>query len=65
MTVERHLVGAGRLGDRIDADASDPVLVEQVPGGAGDPIARTGPAHDALLIQPGSSCRRKFVRHGY
>src|SRR5271154_7516072 len=65
VTVERHLVGAGRLSDRIDADASDTVLVEQVPGGASDPIARTGPAHDAFLTQPSRSCRLKFAFHGY
>src|SRR5271168_3889331 len=34
VTVERHLVGAGRLSDRVDADASDSVFMEQTPGGA-------------------------------
>ena len=29
MTVERHLVGLGRLGDGIDADTADAVLPKQ------------------------------------
>jgi len=55
VTVERHLVGAGRLGDRIDANASDSVFMEQVPGGAGNPIARARPTRDASLTHPKSS----------
>ena len=40
MPVERHLVGAGRLGDGLDPDAADAVLVEQVARGRHDPVAR-------------------------
>jgi hypothetical protein len=51
VTIEGHLVGAGRFGDRIDANASNPVLVEKASGGPGDPIARAGPCHGAFLNQ--------------
>src|SRR5277367_6245587 len=40
MPVERHLVGAGGLGDGFDADAPDAVAMEQIAGGAQDALAR-------------------------
>jgi hypothetical protein len=30
--IERHLIGAGGLGDRFDADTPDAMTMEQVPG---------------------------------
>ena len=63
VTVERHLVGAGRLGDRIDANASDSVFVEQVPGGAGNPIARARPTSRRIPHSP--EFLLKFVSHDY
>ncbi len=32
MPVERHLVGAGRRGDRVDAHGVDTLAIEQIPG---------------------------------
>ena len=55
MTVEGHLVGAGRFRDRIDADAADPVPVKEVTRRHHDPVARTGAARAGLL--GGASCR--------
>ena len=63
VTVERHLVGAGRLGDRIDANASDSVFVEQVPGGAGNPIAWARPTSRRIPHSP--EFLLKFVSHDY
>ena len=40
MTIERHLVGAGRLGDGLDPDCPDSVPVEQVGGNRENPLPR-------------------------
>ena len=38
--IERHLVGAGRLGDRVDADRMDAAAIEQLARGREDALAR-------------------------
>ena len=40
VTVERHLVGPGRLGDRVDAHGMDAATIEQLAGGREDALAR-------------------------
>ena len=40
MAVERHLVGAGGLGDRLDPDRPDSMPIEKIAGGREDPLAR-------------------------
>jgi len=40
VTIERHLVGAGRLGDGIDPHSPDSVAVKQIPGDRQDAGAR-------------------------
>ena len=40
VAIERHLVGAGRLGDRVDADGMDAAAIEQLAGGREDALAR-------------------------
>jgi len=40
VAIERHLVGAGRLGDRVDADGMDAVAIEQLAGGREEALAR-------------------------
>jgi hypothetical protein len=40
MAIERHLVGAGGLGDGVDADGVDAVAVEQLAGRGEDALAR-------------------------
>ncbi len=40
VAVERHLVGAGRLGDRLDADAANAVAMEKILRRRDDPVAR-------------------------
>ncbi len=42
MTIERHLIGAGRLGDGVDADAADAVAMKHVLRGDDDALARPG-----------------------
>ena len=42
MAVERHLVGAGRLGDGIDPDRMDAVAIEQLARRRQDALARRG-----------------------
>ena len=44
MAVERHLVGAGGLGDGVDADAADAMAIEQVARHRDDPLPRRGSA---------------------
>ena len=53
MTVERHLVGFRRLGDRIDADAADAVLAKQFAGRRNYTISRrlTG-LHTTTVLEP-------------
>ncbi len=40
VAVERHLVGAGRLRDRVDPDRPDSIAVEQLAGDREDALAR-------------------------
>ncbi len=40
VAIERHLVGAGRLGDRVDADGMDAAAIEQLASGREDALAR-------------------------
>ena len=40
MAVERHLVGAGRLGDRFDPDAADAMAVKEILRAGDDSFAR-------------------------
>ena len=42
MPIERHLVAAGRLGDRLDADRTQAVLVKEITRGRDDPLAGAG-----------------------
>ena len=39
MPIQRHLIGAGGLGDRVDPDTPDTVLVEQAASRRHDPLA--------------------------
>jgi hypothetical protein len=55
VTVKGHLVGARRFGDRIDADAANPMFMEKIPGGPHDPLARTKPLRDAVFRHQNSS----------
>ena len=48
VAIERHLVGACRLRDRVDADGMDATAIEQFAGGREDP--RTRGRADALSI---------------
>jgi len=41
MAIERHLVGAGRFGDRIDADGMDAAAIEQLAGCREDALSRS------------------------
>ena len=40
VAIQRHLVGAGRLGDRVDAHGMDAAAIEQLAGGREDALAR-------------------------
>src|SRR5262249_36779414 len=40
VAVERHLIGAGHLRDRVNADPSDPVLTEEITGRADNALPR-------------------------
>jgi len=42
VAIERHLVGAGRLGNRVDADGMGAAAIEQFEGGREDALARGG-----------------------
>ena len=48
MAVERHLVGAGLLGDLVDTDATDAELVEEVTRRTHNAVSRTRAAHAHL-----------------
>ena len=43
MAVERHLVGAGGLGNGVDPHRPDSMAIKQLPGGRQDPRARRNP----------------------
>ena len=49
MAVERHLVGAGRLGDRLDPHRPDSMPVEQIGGDREHALAR----RDSLVFVVG------------
>jgi hypothetical protein len=43
MPVKRHLVGAGRLRDRLHPDGADSMPIKQIAGGRENPVARGHP----------------------
>jgi hypothetical protein len=51
VTIQRHLVGASHVGDRIDTDRADPVLAKQIPGRADDALSRPWQNGGAVLHQ--------------
>ena len=58
MTVERHLVGAGRLGDRLDPDGPDSMPIEQLAGRREDALARR---NFALLSRISTALAAEFI----
>jgi hypothetical protein len=49
VAIERHLVGAGRLGDRVDADGMDAAAIEQFAGGLPPCRSAAGLAVDTIV----------------
>jgi hypothetical protein len=49
VAVHRHFVRPGRLGDRIDANAAEPVATEQLAGSADNAVPRFLPNDAAIL----------------
>lgn len=62
MTIERHLVRAGGLGDRFDADAAHAVLVKHLPRGGHDTLSRPR-THTIVMITIVSSLKN-LIAHG-
>ena len=64
MAVERHLVGAGRLGDRLDPDAANAAPVEQILRAGDNSFARRLRLVAPRLVSLVPVVLRNVFRHG-